>query len=186
MDKIGYGVKIADTVALEWALRKALQETPEGGEFCAALEISLRLFREAALSRDIHLLILAEETTLRQELALYGRNDPSVQTSLNAALEDFRVMKNAFAVVADAAGYRLAAATYHSKHQRNGIPADGFHDAVNSHIARLGNRVRTIGILKMEKDILRQRRINMTVARDVYTEWQQRALNIETRSQTGD
>lgn len=63
--------------------------------------------------------------------------------------------------------------------------ADGFHEAVNGHITRLGNRISSLGISATEKAILRQRQANMRTAKSLYVELQKEALKTMELQKTG-
>jgi len=56
------------------------------------------------------------------------------------------------------------------------VIADGCHEALNSHIARLGNSNESCGNFIPEKNILRQRQANMRTAKELYIGLQKKAL----------
>jgi len=138
----------------------------------------LSVLKEIGKTNDLDAIIKAESLTLQNERQKYGREDATVLPSLTAAAEDFSVITSAVKVVREPDAYKTAVATYHTKKAVRGVIADGCHEALNSHIARLGNRMRAVGISIPEKNILRQRQTNMRTAKELYIGLQQEALGV--------
>ena len=176
MEKTGYYDNLLTLIQTDWLNRKRILQTEASASYTKGLGITEKAYATISNVRDIELITRAEALTVLREYELYGKDDPSTRSSLNAAISDFSVIANALPTVQDAAKYKIASTTHHSKKKINGIPIDGFHEAINSHITRLGNRIRTIGISAAEKDILRQRKTNMKVAKDLYIQLQKKAL----------
>lgn len=179
MERTGYYDSLMALVGADWLNREKVLQTEASKKHSRGLGATLKAFREIADSRDIEIVTRAEALTVLRERDLYGKNDPSVLSSLNTAVADFAVIASALAIVLEPEKYRSAAATYHSKKRLHGIPVDGFHEAANSHITRLGNRVRVVGISMPDKDILRQRQANMRIAKELYMGLQRKALGLE-------
>lgn len=135
--------------------------------------------KEIAKSADIGLIVQAENNLILSELNLYAPKDPSVLSSLNAAVIDFIDIKNAIEVVKIPEVCKAAAATYRAKKKLQGVVVDGAHEALNGHITRLANRIRAVGISVAEKNVLRQRQANMRTMKELYIALQYKALGIE-------
>jgi len=52
---------------------------------------------------------------LQNERRRYGKEDPTIHSSLNAASEDFAVVVNSVKTVREPEAYKAAATTYHTK-----------------------------------------------------------------------
>jgi hypothetical protein len=139
---------------------------------------ALAAFQEAQRIADPQTLILAEMAFLSQELQFCVKGDTDTQNSLTYAIQSFRDALRSLATVEDAAGYKIAETTHptYPKKRVQGFPMDAFHQACGSHKARLRNILRTPGVDMLEKDLLKQRAVNMKVAQGAYVEKQRRAL----------
>ncbi|MDR1241787.1 MAG: hypothetical protein LBM00_03225 [Deltaproteobacteria bacterium] len=130
-------------------------------------------------SADIRTIVDMEILTLEHEKELYGGEDPTVIPSLQAAIDSLtKDVKRAINTAEVPEDYRKAALTHSSKRQYHGIPIDGCHEAINSHITRLDNRIRTVGVSVPEKNSLVARKENMKQAKQIYITMQQQALRI--------
>jgi len=158
--------------------RKSVEDTATFKAYATGLTTTLAMLKKIGQTNDLDLIVKAEALTLQNEHQKYGREDATVLPSLTAAAEDFSVITSAVKVVREPDAYKTAVATYHTKKAVRGVIADGCHEALNSHIARLGNRMRTVGISVPEKNILRQRQTNMRTAKELYIGLQQEALGV--------
>jgi hypothetical protein len=142
------------------------------------IALAMAAFQEAQRSVDPQTLILAEMAFLSQELQFCAKGDTDTQNSLTYAIQAFRDALRALEVVEDAAGYKTAEKTYPTdpKKRVQGFPEDAFHQACGSHKTRLRNILRTPGVDMLEKDLLKQRAVNMKTAQGAYVEKQRRAL----------
>jgi hypothetical protein len=140
--------------------------------------LAMSAFREAQRSADPQTLILVEVGFLTQELQFCAKGDTDTRNSLTYAIQAFRDALRALEVVEDAAGYKTAEKTYPTdpKKRVQGFPEDAFHQACGSHKTRLRNILRTPGVDMLEKDLLKQRAVNMKAAQGAYVEKQRKAL----------
>ena len=161
---------------LDWQHDKLIEQSEPYQQATKGLANILASFKKIEESRELDLIILAEEMMVMRERESHGKEDCSVLPSLNAAVADFEVIKSSIQTVKSPAAYKAAATTYHAKKKLKGVIADGCHEAMNSHITRLGNRVSAVGIPIPRKNVLRQRQANMRVAKELYMELQQKAL----------
>jgi hypothetical protein len=109
-----------------------------------------------------------------QELSLYA-NSPEERSSITTALNQLAEARQSLAIVRDRAAYKRAATTYSARRTENGLPLDSFREFLKSHVARLSNRLAG-RLTENEKEILRQRKINLGVVREEYIALQQLAL----------
>ena len=176
MEKTGLIVDLLAFAEVDWQNDKLAEQSDLHQQLTIGIANVLNTFTEIGQSRDLDLIVLAEEMMVLRERESYGQEDPSVLPSLNAAVADFEVIKSSIQTVKSPAAYKAAATTYHAKKKLKGVIADGCHEAMNSHITRLGNRVSAVGIPIPRKKVLRQRQANMRVAKDLYMGLQQQAL----------
>lgn len=176
MEKTGFYNNLLGCIVDSWGSLQDVRDAPAWSDYSQALANTKNLLQSIADSGDIELLINAEELYILREHDIYGQEDPAVLPSLNAALTDFEVIKSALRTVRVPEHYQRAAATYHAKEKRHGVILDGFHKAISSRIARLGNRLSAVGLPAPEKIILRQRKNNMQAARGLYSALQRDAL----------
>lgn len=64
--------------------------------------------------------------------------------------------------------YIAANETYLKNRTPTGLPKDGFYEGMNGHITRSDNRIRTIGISEVQRDVLKQRKENSRLALVIY------------------
>ncbi|MDR3176660.1 MAG: hypothetical protein LBU06_09040 [Desulfovibrio sp.] len=128
-------------------------------------------------SSDIRTIVDMEILTLEHEKELYGGEDPTVIPSLQSAIDSLaKDVKGAINTAEIPEDYRKAALTHSSKRQHHGVPIDGCHEAINSHITRLENRIRTVGVPVPEKSSLIARKENMKQAKLLYIAMQKKAI----------
>jgi hypothetical protein len=143
------------------------------------IALALAVFQEAQRSADPQTIILVEVGFLTQELQFCAKADTDTRNSLTYAIQSFRDALRSLEVVEDGAGYKTAEKTYPTdpKKRVQGFPKDAFHQACGSHNVRLRNILRTPGLDMLEKDLLKQRAVNMKTAQGAYVEKQRKALN---------
>jgi hypothetical protein len=134
-------------------------------------------FQEAQKSLDPQALILAEYTFLTQEFELCEKSDKDSINSLTKAIKSFDDAFLALQAVDDPRYEIMDKGFPHDKNYRvSGFPKDAFHIAFISHKTRLKNNLRTPGIDPIEKDLLKQRIVNLSAAQSGYLEKQKKAL----------
>jgi hypothetical protein len=144
----------------------------EGG-----ISLAMSCFQEAQKTKDCELLILAEETFLKQEFNYCEDDDSITLSSLTQAIQSFEDSLRSLKIVEDKTLYQAAEATYATtKNRVQGCPRDIFHQACDGHRTRLSNSLRTPGIRKIEKEVIQQRVTNIKTAKDSYIEKQKKAL----------
>ena len=140
---------------------------------------AMSAFKEAQVTADPQIIILAEYTFLTQELQFCGKSDKDSLNSLTQAIQSFDDAFLVLKAVEDSTMYQGAeVAIPHSKKYRvgGGFPKDSFHIACISHKTRIQNILRSPGIDPIEKALLKQRFVNLPTAQSGYSEKQKKAL----------
>lgn len=114
---------------------------------------------------------------MHQELKNYS-NSPEESNSIKTALVQLKEAKNSLDIVQDPQVYQGATATYSGKRKEAGLPLDSFREFLKSHSTRLGNRMAS-PLSVPEKNILRQRKENLNMVKEVYVVMQRDALGLE-------
>jgi len=141
---------------------------------------ALSAFLEAKASADPETIVRAELAFLLQELQFCDKADKDAQGSLTLAIQGFMDALSCLEAVEDAAGYRkIADKVIPSvpKYRIDGFPKDAFHIACIAHKMRIRNVLRTPGIDAIEKNLLKQRRANLSVAEKSYKKKQEKAMS---------
>jgi hypothetical protein len=181
LDKIGLINKIFTSVNSIDLGRKGLDT--DGEEHDGRLNYedgifsAMTAFQEAQKTADCGLLILTEETFLRQELHYCDTNDAITLSSLTQAVQSFGDAQRSLDVVNRPSTYQEAEKTHPTtKFRKHGLPQDAFHQACDAHRTRLSNSLRTPGVNMKEKAVIQQRVANMKTAVSAYIEKQRAAL----------
>ena len=142
------------------------------------ISAALSTFIEAQSTTDPQVIILVEYTFISQELQFCDKTDKDTLSSLTQAIQSFDDAFLALKTVEDATLYLGAEQTHpHSKKYRiSGFPKDSFHIACIAHKTRLQNVLRSPGIDLIEKDLLKQRLVNLSTAQRGYIEKQKKAI----------
>ena len=143
------------------------------------ISVALSAFKEAQATADPQTIILAEYTFLTQELQFCDKSDKDSLGSLTQAIQSFDDAFLVLQIVDDSAIYQGAEKSHpHHKKYRvsGGFPKDSFHVACSSHKTRIQNILRSPGIDPIEKDLLKQRLVNLPTAQNGYIEKQKKAL----------
>jgi hypothetical protein len=185
LEKIGLLSKIADAETLIDKGRKWLdidgREREGRVSYRNGLTLAMEVFQEVQsdVTANLELLILAEHSFLAQELQFCDSSDFYSITSLTQAIQDFDDAFLALHVVDNGAVYRGAELTYphKTKYRFKEMPRDAFHIACFSHRTRIGNILRTPGLNLAEKELLKLRSINLSVAQTAYLEKQIASLS---------
>jgi hypothetical protein len=135
-------------------------------------------FQEAQTTADPQTIILAELVFLQQELQFCDKADIDTHSSLIQAIQSFEDALRCLKTVENKTLYQGAETTHPTspKYRIDNFPKDAFHAACIAHRTRLQNVLRAPGINMAEKAVLRQRAINMRIARGSYLEKQKKAL----------
>lgn len=152
------------------------------------LSLAMETFRQiqSLADDDLDLVILAEYTFIAQELQLCDPSDTLTISSLTNAIQSF---DDAFAVlkaVTDVELYKGADMSYpHSaKYRIKNMPKDAFHIMCIAHRVRINNTLRYPGVSLIEKELLKQRLVNINAAQAAYLEKQKHIMATATDSQT--
>jgi len=140
---------------------------------------AMAAFLEAKDTADPETIVRAEYAFLSQELQFCDKADRDAQGSLALAIQSFMDALSCLEAVEDATGYKcLVDKTFPniSKYRVDGFPKDAFHIACRAHKTRIRNVLRAPGIDTMEKNLLKQRRANLSVAEKSYMEKQEKAM----------
>jgi len=184
LDTIGLTLDISDAVISIDLGRKGfaiIGKEREGRiNYEKGIVLALTAFKEAQISADPQIIIIAEYTFITQEFTLCDKSDKDTINSLTKAIQNFDDAFLALQAV-DEVGYKTAEKTYpHDKKYRfKGYPKDSYHLACESHQTRLRNILRAPGIDPIEKALLKQRLANMSTAQTGYMLKQKKALSNE-------
>ena len=139
---------------------------------------AMTAFKEAQITADPQIMILAEYTFLTQELQFCEKSDKDSLSSLTRALQSFDDAFLALKTVENSTMYQGVenAIPHHKDYRVSGYPKDSFHIACGSHKTRIKNILRAPGIDPIEKSLLKQRLINLPTAQNGYVEKQKKAL----------
>ena len=151
-----------------------LHNSIEAQNYNTGLHESLKFLEEIKLSKNITLILGVEEIVLRQELAVYT-NSPEQHNSITTAIEQLQDAKASLNIVSNPKQYQIATATYPANQKEAGLPVDSFRAFLKSHSTRLTNRMAS-ALSVPEKDILRQRKENLIVVKELYVALQRKAL----------
>ena len=144
------------------------------------IAMALSAFLEAKASADPEKIIRAEYAFLTQELHFCDKADRDAQGSLALAIRSFMDALSCLELVGDVAGYgKFADKLIPSdpKYRIDGLPKDAFHIACRAHKTRIRNGLRSPGIDTIEKNLLKQRRANLSVAENSYMKKQGKAMS---------
>ena len=166
------------TLSRDWANRQKAFGTKAAADYLRGLAKTAQEL-EAIRKEDLRVIIDTEILALEHEKQLYGEEDPTVIPSLQTAIDSLKTeVKGAIKTAEIPEDYKKAALTHSSKRQYMGVPIDGCHEALNSHVTRLENRIRTVGVPVPEKHILIARKENIKQAKQLYVAMQHKALDI--------
>lgn len=170
--------------ANDWRNKQRVEEAKPFQEYTKGLARTLQILKAVEKSGEIDLIVKTEATLVELEKSVHQEKDPSVLSSLDAAAVDFSVIIKGLEVVKTPSYYQKVDDAYHVKRKSHGVPVDGVHEAINSHITRLGNSMRAVGISVPEKNILRQRQENMRCAKKLYIGMQREALGLPSQEKS--
>jgi len=139
---------------------------------------ALSAFRDARSTADPQTIALVEYTFLSMELQFCDETDTDTLSSLTQAIQSFDDAFRVLEVVEDAPLYQGVEKSYPrtKKYRVNGFPKDSFHIACIAHKTRLQNILRTPGMDKIEKALLKQRFANLSAAQSGYMAKQKTSL----------
>lgn len=180
MEKIGLLNNLTASLEVSWEAYELLQTTEEHKIYTNGLEDILRVLKESGKSNSIPTILQAEEILLHNEISRYA-NSFEERSSIDTAKLQIKEARTSYEVVINSQSYQVAVKTYPTKKMEAGLPLDSFRDFLKSHQARLNNRLK--GQLSVpEKNILRQRKENLRVAKELYMKLQRKALGLPTQS----
>lgn len=180
MDLHGWIVRVIASSNNSLEAKRVVEQMQEVQNYATAQrEIASDLGGIATLN-DIPTFFAAEKMLLIFERQNYA-NSPEEVRSINNALEQLNDALEAFPLVLDWPSYKLLAKSYPKKFKKNEIPQDAVCSFLQSHITRLTNRL-TSPLSLPEKELLRQRKLNMQKALSVYNDLQGKALELDNGS----
>lgn len=176
MAKTGLTNKVITRLERNWESHQLLANSKEAKVHNEELKETLQLLKDVHASRDIKLALGVEQLFLHQERANYA-NSPEESNSVKAALEQFSDAKKSLSIVQNPQAYQNATETYSGKRKEAGLPIDSFREFLKSHTTRLSNRMAS-PLSVPEKNLLRQRKENLKMVKEVYMGMQRQALGI--------
>lgn len=136
----------------------------------------LEFIKGVGESNDIEKILSMENNALAYDLEHYANNQSS-KTSLIEGMEDIQRIQESLDKVADPTIYKEINEQYSKKGEREkGLPKDIAYRSFKSHLARLQNPDRMIGISQEEKEIFRARRQSIKAAFVIYKNKQAEVL----------
>jgi len=142
---------------------------------------AMSAFLEAKGTADPETITETEYAFIIQELQFCNEGDMDSRNSLTKAVEGFQDAFLCLKAVENTVGYREEVnKTYprDPKYRVQGFPKDAFHIACIAHKMRIRNILRSPGIDAIEKNLLKQRRANLSVAEKSYMKKQEKALSV--------
>jgi hypothetical protein len=185
LDLVGLVSSIADAAAFIDVGRKGFATKGKAEEGRISYEDgiakALSSFQEAQATANPQIMILAEYTFITQELQFCEKSDKDSLSSLTKAIQSFNDAFLALQAVEED-GYKTAEKTYphNGKYRVKGFPIDSFHIACIGHRTRIRNMLKTPGIDRIEKTLLKQRFVNLSAAQNGYIEKQKLVVSIST------
>ena len=176
MEKIGFINRFIDVSGVLFDSLQRAEESAEQKNVTDQMSNMLAFYKEAASWRDVDFLLSVENMMLRLERDRRA-NAPEEKNSINTALIQLAEAQQSLAVVKDCSAYRAGTETYSSRHREAGLPMDSFREFIKSHTTRLTNRL-SAPLSVPEKNLLRQRKENLKVAKEVYISMQREALGL--------
>jgi hypothetical protein len=140
------------------------------------LKEMLVCLKKVYATKDIHILLGTEELLLRQELNRYANSSEEVDVVVKG-LEQIQEAKRALSTVQKPKEYQIFDATLAARNKDAGLPMDAMRLFLKSQSARLSNQM-TGNLSVPEKNILRQRKENLGMVKDIYMTMQREALGM--------
>ena len=184
MDRIGLTLDISNAAINIDSGRKGFATRGKEHEgrlsYERGISAALSLFQQAQSTADPETILLAEYTFITQELQFCEKTDKPAINSLSRAI---RFFDDAFLAVKaiEKPDYKIADDLFpHDKDYRfKGYPMDSFHVAINGHIGRLQNILKTPGLDPIEKALHKQRLDAIKAGQEGYVGLQGKALQKE-------
>lgn len=180
MEKTGLINKFLSASSRNWEAVTLLNDSKEHHALTASLSETLHILKEVAISKNIETMIAIEKFALILELENHG-NSSEERNSIKTALQQLEDAQKSLVIVKDDTAYQASTETYSTKRKESGLPLDSFREFLKSHTTRLTNRL-AAPLSAPEKNILRQRKENLQVARDLYIKMQRTALCLPSQS----
>ena len=155
----------------------SVNDSPEGQERDNLSRQGLEIFKEAAETKDPHIVVAVEKAFNQTELEQFA-GSPRMRNSLREAIKGMEVIEAHLIYLKDPEKYRFINETHTlNKNRKGALPYDEARQALRSHMTRLNN-LDTSRMDEAEREILEQRKQNIQIAEDVYIALQKTALNI--------
>lgn len=134
-------------------------------------EMNERLSRQVALSIKVWSLEITDSTDVGLNLQMFFENPDIIVSAGTTALKWV-------AAVMDGQAYRTSIEAAPARQREGEVPTDAFYEQVKRHCVWLGSRMATEPAID-EKNVLRQRKENLTSAKELYVAMQREALGIK-------
>lgn len=171
---IGLLNKITGLNLGNWNAHKEVENSEEQQLLDASRRQTLVAVKEVASSKDIYTILETERIILVQDLEYHGNSQEEI-SSIQTALHQYAEAQDSLETVKDGLAYQAGTKTYSSRHREGGLPIDSMREFLKSHTTRLSNRL-AAPLSVSEKNILRQRKENLKVAKELYIGMQREAL----------
>lgn len=171
--------KLLNRLNRNYADHQRLLESQPQKNYDAGIMKTVNFLRQHAQDKDVGAMLDDERLMLTHSLK-FDANSPEEKKSLQAAIDQLDESHICFeALATDPVAYKKMAATYSSKKKEAGLPLDAARDFFKSHATRLTN-ILSGKSSHFEKVLVRQRKDNLKIIRDVYVKLQQKALELES------
>jgi hypothetical protein len=175
--------KLLDHLNRALSTRERLLESRVQKEHNEAIMKAVTYLRSQTKERDIDSMLAQERLILTHSLE-FDANSHEEKNSLQNAIAQLDECRICFkALAANPAAYKEMAATYPLKKKEGGLPIDAAKDFFRSHSTRLGN-ILSGKSSEFEKRMVRQRKENLQIIKDVYVELQRKALGMEASAES--
>ncbi len=145
------------------------------------LESELEVLKKIKETKNIGIILSAEKANLKNDLKHYA-NSFEMVNNIKAGIDAINIAQQDFQTVQNPEAYRVVKSTMSCKDILGGLPLDGFRKFITGHQTRLSNLLKTHISVK-EKAIIRQRKENMKIAKNIYMDLQRKALGLPLKKE---
>lgn len=174
MENTGLVNKYISASLTSWAAIALLERSPQQQTVTSSQAHTLRTLKEVSTS-SLDIILQVELHALKLELEHHGNSVEERNSLLTALQQGTEGLDSYNFLVNDSTAYKAGLASYSSKRKEAGLPIDAFREFIKSHSTRLTNRLAS-PLSVAEKNILRQRKENLKISKELYIEMQREVL----------
>ena len=166
--------KVMECISTDWSNFQRKEASKQGRDYQSGLGATLNALKEVEEQSSIHEILAVERAILMLEDRVYV-NSQEMQDSNMWAVAGIDEALVCLAQLESQDQYIISVPVFSVSDKQNGLPLDAFRKFVQSHLSRLTGLLRSVSS-EAEKDIIRQRRKNISTAERVYIKHQENAL----------